>query len=209
MNWFRKKSWTSEDKIHFFSKLKRAREYNRAQYIRVQAVELIETNKIELLEVAESLLIKMLTEYPDDKFNRASAFDSLGDIYKKQNKLEKAISYYKKALDFENEYPSVKTQSYLSYAELIVKNKMTDKFDVVKTVILERFDTILFPIEKYKAASILSIIYKKEQLDNLALKYSEIAEQHANKETSGLRYHSDLGIVTKRLSWLDKLVKRK
>ena len=209
MEWFRKKSWTENDKEHFFTKLKRARKDNRAEYLRIQAVELIETDKPKLLEVAESLLTQMLTEYPDEDFSIASALDSLGDIYQKQNKLEKAIEFYKKSVDFEKKYPNMKTQSYLGYSELIIKTNKTDQFDFVKRIILERYNDIFFPIEKYKTSSILSIIYQRENRTELADKYANIAEQNANKETSGLRYHKYLGIVNERTNWLDKLVNRK
>ncbi|WP_157805336.1 tetratricopeptide repeat protein [Confluentibacter citreus] len=209
MEWYRKKSWTENDKEHFFTKLKRARKDNRAEYLRIQAVELIETDNPKLLEVAESLLTQMLTEYPDENFSISSALNSLGDIYYKQNKLEKAIDFYKKSVDFEKKYPNLKTQSYLGYSELIIKTNKIDQFDFVKRIILERFNNIFFPVEKYKTASILSIIYQRENQTDLAEKYANIAEHNANKETSGLRYHKNLGIVSNRKSWLDKLVNRK
>ena len=209
MEWYRKKSWTENDKEHFFTKLKRARKDNRAEYLRIQAVELIETDKPKLLEVAESLLTQMLNEYPDEDFSIGSAFDSLGDIYRKQDKTEKAIEFYKNAVDFEKKYPNMKTQAYLGYSELIIKTDKTDKFDFVKKIILERFNEVFIPIERYKTASILSIIYHRQNYLELSEKYAQIAERNANKETSGLRYHKYLGIVTERNNWLDKLVKRK
>ena len=74
MDWFRKKSWTKKDEEHFFAKLNRARKWGRPQYLRIQAVELIMTKKPDLLKVAESLLIKMLDEYPDEQSERSLAF---------------------------------------------------------------------------------------------------------------------------------------
>jgi tetratricopeptide (TPR) repeat protein len=209
MEWYRKKSWTETDEEHFFAKLKRARKDNRAQYLRIQAVELIQTNKPQLLEVAESLLTQMLTEYPDEDFSIASALNSLGDIYQKQQKLEKAIEFYKKSVDFEKKYPNVKTQSYLDYSELILRTNKIDKFDYTKRIILERFNDVFLPIEKYRASSILSVIYYYENQVELADKYANIAEQNAKKETSGLRYHKHFGVVNERKKWLDDLVNRK
>ncbi|KAB1158551.1 hypothetical protein F7018_07995 [Tenacibaculum aiptasiae] len=209
MEWYRKKSWSEKDKEEFFNRLKRARKYNRAQYLKIQAIELIETNNLKLLDIAESLLNKMLNEYSEEKSQISSALNSLGDIYLKQNEIEKAIEFYRKSIDFEKNFPNVKTQSYLEYSELIIKNNKLEEFDFVETIILERFDDIIFPIEKYKTASILSIVYEKKGLKESSTKYAEIAEQNANKETSGLRYHQHLGLVNKRINWLDRLVKRK
>jgi len=66
----------------------------------------------------------------------------------------------------------------------------------------------MFPIEKYKIYSILSIINSKNGLNDLAQKYADLANQNADKKTSGLRHHKHLGIVEKRDSILDKLVGR-
>ena len=61
MDWYRRKTWTSTDKEEFFTKLGRARKDGRAQYLKIQAIELVETKNKKLLEVAEMLLNKMLT----------------------------------------------------------------------------------------------------------------------------------------------------
>ena len=208
MDWFRKKSWTKKDEEHFFAKLNRARKWGRPQYLRIQAVELIMTKKPDLLKVAESLLIKMLDEYPDEQSERSLALNSLADIYRLQNELPKAIEYYKKSMDFEQEYPNVKTNSYLDYSELIIKTNNTEKYDDVLDILLERQKELLFPIDKYKTASIISIIYNFKNEMGLAKQYAEIAEENANAQTSGLRYHKNLGVVKERTNWLDKLVNR-
>src|SRR4051812_44168724 len=98
-DWFRRKSWTETDEEEFFKKLNRARKDGRAQYLKIQAIELVETKDKNLLEVAELLLNKMLTGYPDDNFNKGSALHTLGDIYKLRENWQKAIEYYKQALD--------------------------------------------------------------------------------------------------------------
>ena len=42
--WFRRKTWTQEDREAFFARLKRSRGlFHKAQYLRVQAYELAET----------------------------------------------------------------------------------------------------------------------------------------------------------------------
>ncbi|WP_298529615.1 hypothetical protein [uncultured Christiangramia sp.] len=203
MEWYRRKSWTKKDEEEFFNHLNRARNYNRAQYLKVKAIELIDTNDPKLLEIAKSLLFKMLEEYPEEKNQISSAFKALGDVYRNQNSIENALKYYTKSLDFEEIYPNVRTESYLEYSELIIKTGKTDKYNFVKELILERFGTLIFPIEKYKTASILAIIYKKENDIESAMIYKNIAEENAKKENSGLTYHKYLGLVTKNEKWLD------
>ncbi len=208
-DWFRRKTWTKTDEEEFFVKLGRARKDGRAQYLKIQAIELVETNDPELLKVAETLLNKMLLEYPEDNFNKSSALHTLGDIYRQFGDFEQAIIYYRQALDFEKIYPKVTTQSYLDYSELVIKTGYTDLFDQVESILLNRQMDILFPIEKYKVNSILSIInnYKNEQ--DRAKYFADLAERSANAETSGLKYHKYLGVVTNRDTWLDNLVRKK
>jgi tetratricopeptide (TPR) repeat protein len=208
-DWFRRKTWTKTDEEEFFVKLGRARKDGRAQYLKIQAIELVETNNPELLKVAETLLNKMLFEYPEDNFNKSSALHTLGDIYRQFGDFEQAIIYYRQALDFEKIYPKVTTQSYLDYSELVIKTGYTDLFDQVESILLNRQMDILFPIEKYKVNSILSILnnYKNEQ--DRAKYFADLAEQSANAETSGLKYHKYLGVVINRDTWLDNLVRKK
>jgi hypothetical protein len=51
-------------------------------------------------------------------------------------------------------------------------------------------------VEKYKVNSILSILSERNGKEKEAKYYAALAEQSANAETSGLRYHKTLGLVT-------------
>jgi len=206
-DWFRRKTWTEMDEDEFFKRLNRARKDGRAQYLKIQAIELVETKDRGLLKVAEELLNKMLTEYPDDNFNKGSALFTLGNIYRLQENYGRAINYYKQALDVEMVYPNVRTQAYLNYSELIIITGGVDSFDAVEQILLERHPTLMFPIEKYKVNSFLSIISKHKNQNDKAKYFADLAELSANAETSGLRSHKYLGVVKDRDAWLDKRVK--
>ncbi len=208
-DWFRKKSWTENDEEEFFKKLNRARKGGRAQYLRIQAIELIVTKDKSLLEVAENLLNKILIEFPKNESERGLTLCHLGEIYKQREDIEKSIQYYKQAIDFEEEFPGVQTEAYLIFSELIVKMNKLEYFTLVESIILKRFPNMLFPIEKYKAYSILAIVsYHKKDFEK-AEYYSSLAEQSASLDTSGLRYHKNLGVVNERDFFLDDLVKQK
>jgi len=209
--WYRRKTWTEDDEKEFFAKLARARKDGRAQYLKIQALELVETKELKLLDIAESLINRLFTDYPDEKFEKAQSLYTLGEIYEIRGYFEKAIQYFKQAIDFERVYPQVITPAYLNYSELIVKTNKTKLFDDVETIILNRLsqNLISFPIEKYKQYSILSIINKYKHNSEQAKEYERLAEKYANEKTSGLRYHKYLGLVKERDNWLDRLLKRK
>lgn len=207
-DWYRRKSWTKIDEEEFYQKLGRARKDSRAQYLKIQAIELLETKDIKLLEVARQLLDKMLTDHPEDKFNRSSALHTLGDIAKANQDYETAIDYYAQALDFEQIYPNIRTQSYLDYSELIVKINKLELYDKIEELLKVEVPNLMFPLHKYKVFSLLAIIYKDKNDVELAEKFALEAEKFANAETSGLRYHKHLGIVNERIEWLDELVNK-
>jgi tetratricopeptide (TPR) repeat protein len=206
--WYRRKTWTKTDEEEFFAKLRRARKDGRAQYLKIQAIELVATKKKDLLKVAESLLKRMLTEFPENNFDKGSALHTLGDICKLTNNFDEAIDYYKQAIDFEEVYPNVKTDAYLDYSELIVKTGTIDQYDFLEKILLERIPGLLFPVTKYKSYSILSVINNHKNKPDQARKYADLADQSASAKTSGLRYHKYLGVVKERDSWLDRLIKR-
>ena len=208
-DWYRRKTWTKIDEQEFKAKLARARKDGRAQYLKIQAIELVETEDKNLLKVAEALLNKMLTEYPDNNFEKGSALHTLGDIYKLKGNYQLAIDFYKQALDFEIIYPNVITQAYLDYSELVIKTGKENLFDELEKLLSDRYSELTFPIEKYKVNSILSIINANKDRQEQAQKYADLAEQFVTAETSGFRYHKYLGIVKERDTWLDKLVRKK
>ena len=209
MEWYRRKTWAETDKIEFFAKLGRARKDGRAQYLKIQALELIATNDNKLMDIAESLLIQLLNDYPDNEFDRSSALHALGNISKFRQNIDKAIDYYKQAIDFEKVFPNVRTMAYLDFSELIVKYKKENLYNIVEQIVLDRVTGLTFPIEKYKVYSILSIISSFRNNTDSAKHYADLAEQSANAETSGLRYNKYLGVVNERDNWLDRLVKEK
>ena len=206
--WYRRKTWTKIDEEEFFAKLKQARKNSRIQYLKIQAIELISTESKELLKVAETLLNKILKEYPADNSERGSVFYALGDIYKLNKDYKSAIKFYKQSLDFEQVYPNVRTQAYLDYSELVVKENKSELFDEIEKILIERYIILMFPIEKYKVNSILSILNNLKGKQKQAKQYAYIAEQSAIATTSGIRYHRHLGIVKERDTWLDSLVRK-
>ncbi|HEV3413410.1 MAG TPA: hypothetical protein VG101_13090 [Puia sp.] len=205
-DWYRRKTWSKDDESDFLSRLDRARKRSRAQYLRIQATELLETEEPENIEAARSLLERVLTEYPENTSERSSAFYSLGDVSRFKGDNVRALSYYRAAVDFEAENPSVQTNAFLSYSELIVKDEHRENYDFVEQLIHSRTPHMILPIQKYKAFSILSIIYRQKMDLEKAEYYAALADQNAALENSGFRYHKDLGLVEKRDADLDRLV---
>lgn len=208
IDWYRKKSWTKEDEEHFFTKLARARKDGRAQYLKIQAIELLYTKDNKLLNIAKELLQKVLDDYPDNNLEKSSVYKTFGDIFLLEKNIEKAIEYYRKAIDFEKVYPNVKTNSDIIYSELIIKNKLTNEYLNVEKILEEKISGLLFPIDKYKVFSMLAILNYYNSNIQTAKGYALLANENAQAETSGLRYHKHLGIVSERDDFFDRIINK-
>ncbi|GHV65663.1 hypothetical protein AGMMS49587_20170 [Spirochaetia bacterium] len=206
-DWFRKTTWTKEDENEFLSKLQKAKIYNRPQYLKIQAYTLVDTNNNELLMTALNLLQKYFDDYPDDRLDRSSAFKLTGDIYYKMGKYDMALEQYNNAIEFEEIFPNVKTEAYLKFSEMIIQLNKIDHFEQVKALLLKRDTEINFPINKYIANAILSIIYKHENNIEKSNYYKKLAEDAANTENSDFRWNKKLGLVKNRNKLLDKLMR--
>ncbi len=210
-DWYRRKTWTKTDEKEYFAKLNRARKDGRAQYLKIQAIELIDTKNENLIIVAESLLNKYFDEFPEDNFNKSSCLGQLGEIYSLRNDYLKAIEYFKKAIEFEKVYPNVTTQATIKLSEIVIENNIVAEYKYVEKILTNKINSksgLAFNNEKYIVYSILSIINNENGNKKIAKEYAEIAELNTNLESSGFTYHKKLGIVTKRNSILDEKVNK-
>ena len=62
--WYRKTTWTANDREDFFARLKRSRKTSRGQYLKIQAYHLYETNSPIEIKAALELTELALAEYP-------------------------------------------------------------------------------------------------------------------------------------------------
>ena len=212
-DWYRRKTWTKTDEEEYFTKLGRARKDSRPQYLRVQAIELIETKDEYLLQVAEKLLHQLLTDYPDNRIEKSQAYNSLGDIYKVRDDFEQALVFFKKSIDFEKEFPNVRTGSYLGFSEVVIRANKTELYDYVESLLTEEINSKIFkfPSQNYIIYSVLSVINDYKGNDGLAKHYSDLAEKSATANSNGLwnPQKKKWGLVSNRINWLDKIVRKK
>ncbi len=212
-DWYRRKTWTKTDEEVYFAKLERARKDGRAQYLRVQAIELIETKDTNLLSVAETLLNKILTDYPNNRIEKSQTLNSLGEIYKLREDYETALDYFQKSLDFEKEFPNVITTAYLNFSETVVRAEKTELYDKVENLLTEKIneDTLKFPVQNYIMYSVMTVISEYKGDLKQAKVFANIAEKYATTQTNSLwnPKKNKIGVVKERKTRLDKLVGRK
>lgn len=113
-DWYRRTTWTAEDQRDFFDRLKRARgTYNKAQYLRIQALYLQQSG---FYADAVHLLNLLQTDYPDESqlaaalLQKAECLCAIGDR-------PGAFDAYADALAAQRRYPNSISLIALSFAE--------------------------------------------------------------------------------------------
>lgn len=208
--WYRRQSWTDADQKEFFTQLGRARKDGRAQYLKLQAYALLDTEDSTLIAAAESLLATILTDYPDDRVEKSSTLKALGDIFDKRGDKQKALDYYKHAIEFEEQFPNVISGAHLDFAKIVVQTGQTDLYDEVEARLLSELTSggVMFPAELYIIGSILSVIFSSKGDPRRAKHYAELAAVNAKAKANTLwnPKKQSYGLVEEREHWLDMLV---
>jgi tetratricopeptide (TPR) repeat protein len=209
-DWYRKQTWTKDDEQDFFAKLKRVRNRGmQAQYLKLQAGALASTKDTVLMQYAEHLLYYLFSEYSENecRIYKSTALETLGYIYQNYGDYNKALDYFKQAIDYEKVFPYSITNAFMYYSLLVIKANRTDLYDDVEKVLSEeRYQYGIFPITLYRKNSILSIISKHRGDFEKAKYYADIAEQNVAKQESGFNNHKTLGLVRERDEVLDNLM---
>lgn len=209
--WYRCESWTKTEEEHFFAKLGRARKDGRAQYLRIQALHLVESGDLMLLEAAESLLNRILTDFPDNRVEKSMTLSQLGSIYRLRGNNDRALHYFKQAVDFEKEFPNVVSGAHLSFAEIVVEESRLEFYDEVEEILVREIEKsgFSFPSQRYISSSVLSIIYSSKGDVAKAQYYADIAEGNAKANTNTLwnPRKRKLGLVEDRKVLLDNKVR--
>lgn len=209
--WYRCESWTLAEEKHFFAKLGRARKDGRAQYLRIQAFHLVESRDLRRLEAAESLLNRILTDFPDNRVEKSMTLSQLGAIYRLRGNNDRALHYFKQAVDFEQEFPNVISGALLNFAEIVVEEGRGELYDEVENLLVAETEKggFFFPEQRYVSSSILSVIYGSKGDQEKAKVHADIAESNATATTNILwnPRKRRLGLVETRKGWLDRKVR--
>ncbi len=194
-DWYRRETWTSDDRREFFSRHKRAHEHNKPQYLRIQAWHLEQTGKPELINAALELLNLMIEKYPSP-IQLASAHHQRATCLEAIRRHDEAIEAYRDAMQAQREFPNVKTNAALDFGMFAVRHRHAMLYDEVLATLEEFIEDLRFPYEQYQFNAILAMIASHDG-DNLeAKRCARRAMAAYARKDSGLRYHPRVGLVT-------------
>jgi len=200
-DWFRNKTWNAEIEKEFEARLKRSRRiYNKAQYLRIQASYLLDSEDLNIQNAGVTLMQRMINEYPTEEFSTIFGHEQLGDYYFKKSDYQNAVRFYdfvndcyKKSREYRSGTSSI---ADLKLVEVILKASLHDRFDEAYEI-CKNYQTeyILINSDKYYyfelSALICNISGRKEEAKGYAKKALEMSKITEPQ----FRYHKNFGIV--------------
>ena len=207
-DWYRNHTWSPAIAEAFFARLAKSRGLgNRAQYLRIQAVELASTGKGRLVRVALQLLEQHLNEFTDP-YEQAQAHARAAECHALLNQPEQAFDHYRASLKANKQAPNLDCGVAVEFPWLIASLRRSDLYDEAMELLPD--DTGLFPITRFKASAARAVIADARGQAPEAVRSAYAALEAASQTESGLRHHQALGLVgpghKEMVQWLRRRV---
>ncbi len=195
VDWFRRKTWSTDDATDFQARLKRARTtFNKAQYLRIQAVELQAVGNKMLTTVALSLLNQLVAEFPDGS-QLSAAHMQRAACYADLQQFDEALRAYRSAFDARRAAPNWQNDAPLEFGTLVVALNRAELFDEVLSIFEEFGDPGPFPTQRYSEAATRALIADQRGDQVTALRWALVAIDAANLPDGPFKRHAQLGVV--------------
>lgn len=206
-DWFRSPDWSPTAQADFEARLKRSRDWNHAQYIRIKGLALQEAG---LVQPARDLWERILDQDLGHDFEKAGTLEHLGDSYR-DTEPERATHYYRRLL---SEHPTLNGTTAtveIALAELeMAKGRRADTDEALKLLnsFLER-GTSQFPNVLFRWHLVLIDVAQATDEKETVQRAARTALDLASRGPVFPR-HKDVGVVdadAKTLRRLRKLAK--
>jgi tetratricopeptide (TPR) repeat protein len=192
-DWFRKESWSEADKADFFNRLRRAKPWNKSQYLLIQAGHLRRLGTEAECRAALDLIDLFFSQYPEQLF-KAPAYLARAECEIQIGRHIEALESFRQAFDMERSFPNSKTMASLSFALFVVRTGRTELFEEAIEVLDELWKS-MFPIHEYQENAIRAIVAEHQGDHDRARHYAQKALNAASRTESIFRNHKKLGLV--------------
>lgn len=195
-DWYRLTTWTEEDQLAFFARLKRSRDpFHKAQYTTTQALYLHGIGTKESSRWALELLDLVEKEWPEPSA-LASMHQQRAECYLTLEDLPKAIDCFRAALAQEKIFPGVQTVARFTFPYLIARRELVEHYDEALDT-LELINDLAFPINTYLFNAAVALIIADRGNPEIARDRAIAALEACGLDHSGYPRHPKFGLVDK------------
>lgn len=185
--WFRHVIWSAAIAENFFAKLARARK--KDQYLRIQALYLVE----KYPEVALDLLDRFFSLA--EPFDEAQARSTQARAFAALGRDEDAVGSYRLALEAERVMPFIRTDAWLDFAVMVATRKLNNLYQEAQDLLVSPDRRCLFPLQRFKRLAASALIEFEVGDRATARRLAEEALTLATVRHSGIERHPGVGLV--------------
>lgn len=198
LEWYRKTTWTENDRDDFFAHLNRSKKENRSQYLKIQAVYLYETNKLQETSVAYEL-IELAFREENYKFGQVELLNLKARCLNKLGQIHEAEECFTLAIEAIKENPRFTGNIPFSFGFFVIQHNIKRLYGKAILILDEFVDLereLLFPSTLYEYYGIKAIIFNQTLKRKEAKRLAKMAIDASMLTYSGLSRHPDVGLVT-------------
>ena len=186
-DWYRNSSWSESIERDFDAKLSRAR--RKSTYLRIQACT--------LAKAYPEIALKLLDRYfeLDDDFDHAQAFVDQAIAFVSLDRIEDAVESYSRALNREIEFPKLKTDAYISLPFMISTRCLEQHYGMANRLLDQHESRLMFPYDRFRWNCARALIASRTGDLVAAKRSARLAISSAQQDSSGFRYHPNVGLV--------------
>jgi tetratricopeptide (TPR) repeat protein len=198
IEWYRNKTWGAQIDADFEAHLKRARgTFHKAQYIKIQGIELLDTADKTNHEQGVRLLQRVLYEYPAESSMVEGSHNALATYYLGTEDFEKAEQHFRTAIKMcKYSHDGHYDIRELYLAKTILKSDQTGKFDeAFKYLIKHDKSEFTFGFERFYHAELGALLCHKMEKKDKARSYAKRALELSQVTKPDLYRHPTVGLV--------------
>lgn len=215
-DWYRNTEWNNQIETNFFNRLKRSRRnYNKAEYLRIQATYLLNSSSTILKKKGVQLMKKLINDFPEETFSTISGHESLGDYYLKKNDYQRAEKHFRIVTEYyhSNTRSGTSGLADLKLTETILLSNQVEKFEEAYELATSKFyetegELLLNSNIFYYASLMANLCLKMGKLEE-ASKYANSALELSTIKEPQFNRHKSVGIIKTDQKTIDRLKKIK
>ncbi len=197
--WYRSPEFSATAMREFEERLRRAREHNRSQYLRIKVVTLMQLESRDADSTAAVLLQRLLRDYSSSRFEVNFAREELGRIHERAGRLIEAEQEYRRGDD---------GTCAFALAELIIKTKQVSKYPEAALLLRKAAESgafVLFNLARFRFCVASAKLAKASGSAHDAAAFAQKALDIAAIRTPQFSRHPTIGLVNPDLETLNEL----
>ena len=194
--WYGRQTWTEADQADFCTRLGRARQENRPQYLRIQAGTLMASGN-QCLSPAIALLDEVIEDH-SLSLEVATALAQKGACLRRLGNIGGAADAYAASVARMRTVPKMQSQDgWLGYGLLVANERLSERYTDALEV-LEEFSTsspLMLPADWVRVHASRALIFAELRRDDEAAEEANAALSAMKQRNSGVAYHPSIGLV--------------